>query len=220
MKYLKVFTDFADCLEPLNHAEIGRLFLAMLSYAKDGTAPDLKGNERFIWPNAKMNIDASVDSYNNLVKNAETARESRSKASLRCSKVRASYSYGSLALEEDKDKEKDKDKENNKLPPIIPPLDDTLAQLPEEIRGKAAEWLEYKRERREGYKPKGLHSFVTKVANATEEFGAKAVSDAIDYAMSNGYQGITWDKLRRGGRNASNIGHAEKHVSKVYGDML
>ncbi len=224
MKYLKVFTDFAEEIELLSDVEVGRLFRAMLLYAKDGTATELNGNERFIWPNAKRNIDASAIAYKNLTANAKTARDSRSKANLRCSKARASYSYDGIALEQDKDKEKDKekdkDKENNKLPPIIPPVDDILAQLPKEIRGKAAEWIEYKRERRDGYKPKGLHSFVTKVSNATEEFGSKAVSDAIDYAMSNGYKGITWDRLQMGGRNAGNIGHAEKHVSKVYGDML
>lgn len=30
----------------------------------------------------------------------------------------------------------------------------------------------------------------------------------------------TWEQRRKDERNASNIGHAEKHVSKVYGDML
>lgn len=138
MKYLKVFTDFAEEIELLSDVEVGRLFRAMLLYAKDGTATELNGNERFIWPNAKRNIDASAIAYKNLTANAKTARDSRSKANLRCSKARASYSYDGIALEQDKDKEKDKekdkDKENNKLPPIIPPVDDILAQLPKEIR--------------------------------------------------------------------------------------
>lgn len=30
----------------------------------------------------------------------------------------------------------------------------------------------------------------------------------------------TWEQRRKDERNAGNIGHAEKHVSKVYGDML
>ena len=214
MKYLKVFTDFAGCLEPLNQAEVGRLFLAMLSYAADGTEPELSGNERFIWPTAKMNIDASAKSYDALVSNAKTARDSRSKANLRRSKAKASYSYDCLALEEDKDKEKDKDKENN-IPPIIPPVQ----ELPDSIRGKAEEWLSYKKERRESYKPQGLRSFVTQVKTATEQYGASAVAELIDLSMANGYQGITWDRLK-GGRNASNRGHHERNVSAVFGETI
>ncbi|MEG1894550.1 MAG: DUF6291 domain-containing protein, partial [Clostridia bacterium] len=57
MKYLKVFTDFAATLEPLSEAEIGRLFMAMLKYAETSELPDLRGNERIIWPTAKLHID-------------------------------------------------------------------------------------------------------------------------------------------------------------------
>lgn len=57
MKYLKVFTDFADAMEELGDAERGRLFTAMLKYAETGAAPDFRGNERFIWPVAKLQID-------------------------------------------------------------------------------------------------------------------------------------------------------------------
>lgn len=57
MDYLKIFTDFAEVIEPLSDEERGRLFSAMLSYARDGEAPELTGNERFIWPVARQGID-------------------------------------------------------------------------------------------------------------------------------------------------------------------
>lgn len=57
MKYLKVFTDFAEILEPLQDAEVGRLFKSMLAYAETGAAPDLRGNEKFVWNAAKQIID-------------------------------------------------------------------------------------------------------------------------------------------------------------------
>jgi hypothetical protein len=60
MDYLKVYTNFAEVIEPLGEAEIGRLFIAMLKYAEQGATPDLRGNERFIWPIAKQNIDRTV----------------------------------------------------------------------------------------------------------------------------------------------------------------
>lgn len=43
MKYLKVFTDFNLDIESLSYEEKGRLFEAMLAYAKDQTVLPLPG---------------------------------------------------------------------------------------------------------------------------------------------------------------------------------
>ena len=62
MKYLKVWTDFEEIVSQLANDEIGRLFLDMLHYAKTGEEPaDFPGNERFIWPVAKRDIDNASD---------------------------------------------------------------------------------------------------------------------------------------------------------------
>lgn len=58
MKYLKVWTNFTNTISRLEDDEIGRLFLAMLHYAETGEEPDnLPGNEFYIWPSAKRDID-------------------------------------------------------------------------------------------------------------------------------------------------------------------
>ena len=77
MKYLKVFTDFASSLEPLGDAECGRLFKAMLEYARTGQEPDFRGNERFIWPTAKQSIDRDSETYRRKVDAALKATEKR-----------------------------------------------------------------------------------------------------------------------------------------------
>ena len=69
MKYLKVFTDFEEAMEPLSDAEKGRLFVAMLRYARTGETLPLSGNERFLWNTAKLNIDREIISSR---KNAES----------------------------------------------------------------------------------------------------------------------------------------------------
>lgn len=61
MEYLKVWTSFRELLEPLNKSERGRLFTAMLEYAETGKVPELKGNERYVWPAAKQSIDNTRD---------------------------------------------------------------------------------------------------------------------------------------------------------------
>ena len=62
MKYLKVWTDFENVLSPLKEDEIGRLFLLMIRYARDGSEPvGFVGNEGFVWPAAKRDIDIAME---------------------------------------------------------------------------------------------------------------------------------------------------------------
>jgi len=66
MKVLKVFVDFADAMKELNDAERGRLFMAMLEYARSGAEPVFRGNEKVLWPVAKGNIDNQQRAYDHI----------------------------------------------------------------------------------------------------------------------------------------------------------
>ena len=95
MKYLKIFTDFLDVVEPLGDSAAGRLFKAMLRYAMDGTVPVLKGKEGVAWTVARQHI------YEKKVKH------------LKRGNVPVTEKKGSVS-EQDKDKEKDNDKDKDK----------------------------------------------------------------------------------------------------------
>ncbi len=70
MKYLKIWTSFKDCLSSLSSEEIGRLFLMMLDYAEGGDAPEPPaGNERYVWPTAKIFIDQTAEANERLRQN-------------------------------------------------------------------------------------------------------------------------------------------------------
>lgn len=124
MKYLKVFTDFADAMEELGDAERGRLFTAMLKYAETGAAPDFRGNERFIWPVAKLQIDRMAAECEG---RAKTSRENGSKGG-RPKKTQCNpknpAGFSKTQKSQDKDNDKDKGKENipsgNNTPPTPP----------------------------------------------------------------------------------------------------
>lgn len=122
MKYLKVFTDFADAMEELGDAERGRLFTAMLKYAETGAAPDFRGNERFIWPVAKLQIDRMAAECEG---KAKTSRENGSKGG-RPKKTQGNPKnpVGFSKTQKSQDKDNDKDKENipsgNNTPPTPP----------------------------------------------------------------------------------------------------
>ena len=115
MEYLKVFTDFAEVIETLGEAERGRLFTAMLKYAGQGAEPDLRGNERFVWPIAKQNIDRTVAEHE---KTVAAKREAGLKGAQRRWQTMADDGCAISANSKNsengylKDKDKDKDKDN------------------------------------------------------------------------------------------------------------
>ena len=62
---------------------------------------------------------------------------------------------------------------------------------------KVNEWLDYKSEKRQQYKPTGLKSLITQIEKQVHQHGEAAVMQLIDDCMAANYQGIIWDKLGR-----------------------
>lgn len=67
--HLKVYFSFEDDTKALTDQEKGNLLLAMLRYARDGEEQELEGNERFLFPVFKAQIDRDVETYNVKVMN-------------------------------------------------------------------------------------------------------------------------------------------------------
>ena len=120
MKYLKIFTDFMDVVEPLSDEERGRLFMAMLAYALDGSEPTLPGNERFVWAVAKQHINREVAAYKTKV---ETGRQAglKSGAARRKQSEPKGTNVNQTNQDKDKDKDNDNDKNNDNDISFIPP---------------------------------------------------------------------------------------------------
>ena len=79
----------------------------------------------------------------------------------------------------------------------LPPL-----QVPEGVLEAFQEWLAYKKERREAYKPTGLKALESQVRNNVALYGPTAVNELIRECMANGWRGIIWDRLKeRKGKN-------------------
>lgn len=63
LTYIKLFYDFAETVEPLSDEEVGRLIRGLLSYARTGEAPQFSGNERFLYPGLRLQVDRDKASY-------------------------------------------------------------------------------------------------------------------------------------------------------------
>jgi len=78
VKFLQIYVDFIEDIEPLGDAEVGRLFRAMLKYADDDQyVPDLKGNERFTWATAKKMINRQWIEYRKMCDRNKTIATTR-----------------------------------------------------------------------------------------------------------------------------------------------
>ena len=70
MEYMKVWTSFLDIVEPLSDDELGRLFRMMMIYTSTGQEPaKFAGNERYLWPTAKQQIDLAASKVEKLREN-------------------------------------------------------------------------------------------------------------------------------------------------------
>lgn len=59
---MKLWLSYEAYFEPLSAAEVGRLTLAMMKYKSQGVEPVFAGNERFVWPAIKRDIDEANQS--------------------------------------------------------------------------------------------------------------------------------------------------------------
>ena len=114
--YIKLFVDYLDAIELLGDAERGRLFTALLEYARTGEAPQLCGNERFIFPMMRAQVDRDIATMRE--SRDQKSRAGKAGAAARANKERqqqaplnnAEQSQTPLAKDEDKDEDKDEKK--------------------------------------------------------------------------------------------------------------
>lgn len=59
-EYVKLLLKYEEYFKTFSDAEVGRLARAMISYKSSGAEPKFSGNERFLWPVLKQDIDFSV----------------------------------------------------------------------------------------------------------------------------------------------------------------
>lgn len=62
-KYMCIYYDMLPAFEKLTDEELGRLLRAALVYSLGGAAPDLPGNEDFVWPLLQAQIDRASEKY-------------------------------------------------------------------------------------------------------------------------------------------------------------
>ena len=179
------YRSYRDALRALPPKEFKAAVLAICDYALDEAEPDLTGIPNSVFILIRPTLDSGRIKAANRAKKAGTnAEQTQNKKKTKSKQTR-----------KEKEGEKEGEKENDSSPPIVPP--DGLASLSPALQSAVEDWLQYKTERREPYKPQGLKSFVTEVKNNADRYGDTAVIKVITQSMSNNYRGIVFDWLKK-----------------------
>jgi len=117
LTYVCLYLGYLDALAPFSDAEMGRLTRAMLTYLRSGEEPVFTGNERFMWPMLKDQLDRDQSAF---LERCETNRHNGRKGG-RPKKANADPKDASEETEgfsekpkKPKEKEKNNKKENEK----------------------------------------------------------------------------------------------------------
>lgn len=98
-------------------------------------------------------------------------------------------------LEIDTEREKEGEEKTPAVAVVTAP-DFTRTTFSDAMIAKVNDWIQYKKERREPYKPMGLKSLVTEIQNNVKRYGEQPVMELIDTCMARNYRGIIFDKLK------------------------
>ena len=153
-EYVCLYHSYLKSVEPLNDAERGRLFTACLTYSMTGAEPDLRGNERFVWPTIREQIDRDTKKYSDFCK--------KQQENIRKRWDTAVYDGTSGIPDDTKHtKEKEKEKENILSSPNV---EDSIARTPARKRftpPTLAEVTAYCRERQNAVDPQRFIDYYT-----------------------------------------------------------
>ncbi len=114
-------------------------------------------------------------------------------------------------------KDTNKNDKNDKNEKNISNTDFSNHDFSETAKAKIKEWLTYKKERKENYKPTGLNSLLTQIENNISKYGEQKVIDLISECMAAGYKGIIWDKLKKP-QNQGKPAHRDNFQQHNYND--
>lgn len=153
-EYVCLYHSYLKSVEPLNDAERGRLFTACLTYSMTGAEPDLRGNERFVWPTIREQIDRDTKKYSDFCKKQQENIRKRWDTTV--------YDGTSGIPDDTKHtKEKEKEKENTLSSPNV---EDSIARTPARKRftpPTLAEVTAYCRERQNAVDPQRFIDYYT-----------------------------------------------------------
>ena len=210
LPFLKLFPDFLQIVSALDDAARGRLLLAAMKYLNGEEPDELTGGEQIAFIALKIQMDRDAQAYEQYIaKQRENGRKGgrpRRREQIEARESRRSRDeaaessqYNSRDNYRDTNENKHENMHEDRQESLISPepVTDDVNTFDGELGKAVDEWLCYKRERHEDYKPTGRKSLLSQIAANARQYGDRAVADIIRASMSSGYKGIVFDRLSR-----------------------
>lgn len=193
------YESFFNALSRIKkEADRAKAYDAICAYALYGTEPDmdaLPDSAAIAFELVKPNLDSSRRKANSGKKGGEKkhiASEENEEAKCKQTGSKLKEKQKQTASKKENKKEKEKEKENECYNPLTPSQEEKFSSL---LLDAVREWLRYKHERKEDYKPTGLEAMTSEIRNKAAEHGDGAVIDCIRHCMAQNWKGIIWDKI-------------------------
>lgn len=192
MEYFCAYHSYLKAIEPLNMEERGKLFTSLLEYSATGDEPQITGNERFIYPMMRDQIDRDKARYQEKCsKQAQNAKK-RWGAEL-CHGMPV---HAEDAKKKEKEKTKEKTKESNNARHSLSPeaVFENFAGENEGLRKELLDFLAFRREKNKPVTVTAASRICKKLTGLADEAG---VSDKTGYmiavlgqSMERGWNGV------------------------------
>ena len=180
MKGFTFYTNYYELIKYLKDEDRLILYDTIMKYMFEDNTPELDGLLKGIWVNLKMPLDTSK---NNSGRGGRKPKEKTEKKPIK-NRLKT---------------ERETDLKTNNISYFLFLISNNKYKYINKdnyIYKSILEWLEYKKERKETYKEKGLESLLTQIDTHVGVYGEQAVGDLIGVCMASNYKGIIFDKLK------------------------
>lgn len=100
-------------------------------------------------------------------------------------------------------------------------LNTLLTEKPysEEFKNSIGEWLQYKAEKRQTYKPTGFKQFLGGIDNKLKMYSEQEITNLMHLCMERNYQGLIWDLMKEVVKNNGNTQRSNGTSAGEYDDF-
>lgn len=187
------YSNYYEIIKYLPDKERLKIYDAIVKYMFDNEEPKLNGLLSGIWVNIKMPLDNNKKNINNGSKGGRPLKQNETEQ-----KPNDNPNVTQMIIQ-DKPNNEPKGKANNISIFLFLISNNNYKYIinNSNIYNSIKEWLEYKQERKEKYTETGLEKLLNKIDKQVDIYGQQPIIDLIEECMSNNYQGIIWDKLKK-----------------------
>ena len=203
-----LYVEYGEKFRRMSDSQLGALIRALMEYKTTGEAPEIEDLAVGIaFDIVRADIDKQAEAYRKKqeagAKGGSRSKQTEAEAS-KPKQTEANVSTTKQTEANGTNKNKKENKKENKTPngvnhPQTPSFEVLAGErtISDPVLDAVKEWMEYKKERHEPYKPAGLKALLSQIESKEQEHGATAVINVIRESMSNGWRGIIWDRLKK-----------------------